>query len=66
MQKQIFHLVQKNPALIMAEMFSEKLLTDFDTPLDSSMLLKHPWNKLTMFGPIISAPGLLPAVNAVM
>ena len=66
MQKQIFHLVQKNPALIMAEMFSEKLLADFDTPLDSSMLLKHPWNKLTMFGPIISAPGLLPAVNAVM
>ncbi len=65
MQRPIFNMIQKNPAMYLTELLSEKMFTDMDTPMDNGVLMKHPWNKFTLFGPIRSAPFLLPAVNAV-
>ena len=65
MQRPIFNMIQKNPAMYLTELLSEKMFTDMDTPMDNGVLMKHPWNKFTLFGPITSAPFLLPAVNAV-
>ena len=65
MQRPIFNMIQKNPAMYLTELLSEQVFTDMDTPMDNGMLMKHPWDKFTLFGPITSAPFLLPAVNAV-
>ena len=65
MQRNILNMIQKNPAMYLTELLSEQVVGNMDTPMDNGMLFKHPWDKFTLFGPITSAPMLLPAVNAV-
>ena len=65
MQRNILNMIQKNPAMYLTELLSEQVVGDMDTPMDNGVLFKHPWDKFTLFGPITSAPMLLPAVNAV-
>jgi len=65
MQRNILNMIQKNPAMYLTELLSEQVVGNMDTPMDNGMLFKHPWDKFTLFGPITTAPMLLPAVNAV-
>lgn len=65
MQRNILNMIQKNPAMYLTELLNEQVVGNMDTPMDNGVLFKHPWDKFTLFGPITTAPMLLPAVNAV-
>ena len=65
MQRNILNMIQKNPAMYLTELLSEQVVGNMDTPMDNGVLFKHPWDKFTLFGPITTAPMLLPAVNAI-
>ena len=62
-QKIVFGLIHHNPVGVLLNMLSDQIV-NMDSPIDSFVTHKLPWNKVTLFGPIQTAPTLLPAINA--
>ena len=62
-QKIVFGLIHHNPVGVLLSMLSDQIVNT-DSPIDSFVTHKLPWNKVTLFGPIQTAPTLLPAINA--